>query len=231
MFSEKTNFRISITYNIPMYFWTKQYYLLFIYTHIYRTMVKNKHLHMKCIMITSVWKINKIGKRSEKGFQLYNVLFILFKNMRVQFSSVAQSCLTLSDRMDCSIPGLPIHHQLPELAQTHVHQVSDATQPSHLLSFPSPPAFRLSHHQGLFQWVSSSHQVPKLLAFSFSISPSNEYSRLISYKMDWLDLLAVQGTLKSIRQQFFGINSSAFTFCYSPTFTYILDYWENHSFD
>ena len=71
--------------------------------------------------------------------------------MRVQFSSVAQSCLTLSDHMDCSMPGLPIHHQLPELAQTHVHQVSDATQPSHPLSSPSPPAFRLSHHQGLFQ--------------------------------------------------------------------------------
>ena len=128
-------------------------------------MIKNKHLHMKCIMITSVWKINKIGKRSEKGFQLYNILFILFKNMRVQFSSVAQSCLTLSDHMDCSMPGLPIHHQLPELAQIHVHQVSDATQPSHPLSSPSPPAFS-QHIEHLPPWgvhLSVSH----LFAFSY----------------------------------------------------------------
>jgi len=100
-------------------------------------------------------------------------------------------------------PGLPVHHQLPELAQTHVHQISDAIQPSHPLSSPSPPALNLSQHQGLFQWVSSSHQVAKVLesfSFSFSISPSNEYSGLISFRMDWLDLLAVQGTLKSLLQ-------------------------------
>ena len=83
--------------------------------------------------------------------------------------------------------------------QTHVHQVSDAVQPSHPLSPPSP-AFSLSQHQGLFHWVSSSHQVAKLLEFSFSISPSNEYLGLISFRMDWLDLLAVQGTLKSLLQ-------------------------------
>ena len=80
----------------------------------------------------------------------------------VQFSSVAQSCLTLSDPMDCSTPGFPVHHQLPELAQTHVHWVSDAIQPSHLLSSPSPPIIHLPQHQGLFQWVSS-HQVAKVL--------------------------------------------------------------------
>ena len=72
----------------------------------------------------------------------------------VQFSSVAQSCPTLCDPMDCSTPGLPVHHQLPEFAQTHVHWVGDAIQPSHPLSSPSPPAFSLSQHQGLFQWVS-----------------------------------------------------------------------------
>ena len=76
----------------------------------------------------------------------------------LQLSSVAQSCLTLCDPMDCSTPGLPVHHQLPELAQTHVHQVSDAIQSSHPLSSPSPPAFNLSQHQRLFKWVSS-HQV------------------------------------------------------------------------
>ena len=93
--------------------------------------------------------------------------------------------------MDCSTPGFPVHHQLPELAQTHVHQVSDAIQPSHPLLSPSPPAFNLSEHQGLFQWVSSSHQMAKYWSFSFTISPSNEFSGLISFRIDWFDLLAV----------------------------------------
>ena len=83
----------------------------------------------------------------------------------VQFSSVAQSCLTLCDPMDCSMPGFPVLHQLPKLAQTHSNWVSDAIQPSHPLSSPSPPAFNLSLHQGLFQWVNSSHQVAKVLEF------------------------------------------------------------------
>jgi len=82
-----------------------------------------------------------------------------------QFNSVAQSCPTLCNPMDCSKPGFPVHHLLLELAQTHVHQVGDAIQPSHSLSSPSPPAFNLSQHQGLFQWVSSSHQVTKVLEF------------------------------------------------------------------
>ena len=81
-----------------------------------------------------------------------------------QFSSVAQLCPTLWDRMDCSTPGFPVHHQLPELAQTHVHWVGDAIQPSHPLLSPSPPAFNLSQHQGLFQWVGSSHQTTKASA-------------------------------------------------------------------
>ena len=102
--------------------------------------------------------------------------------------------------MDCSMPGFPVLHHLPELAQTHVHQDGEHSRSSHPLSSPSPPAFSLSQHQGLFKWVSSSHQVPKDWSFSFSISPSNEYSGLISFRMDWLDLLAVQGTLKSLLQ-------------------------------
>ena len=101
--------------------------------------------------------------------------------------------------MDCSMPGFPVHHQLPELAQTHVNQVGDAIQPSHPLLSLSPPALNLSQDQGLFQWVSSSHQV-KYWSFSFSISPSNEYSGLTSFRMDWLALLAVQGTLRSLLQ-------------------------------
>ena len=117
----------------------------------------------------------------------------------VKFSWVAQLCLTVCNPVDCSLPGVPIHHQLLELAQTSVRQVHDAIQPSHPLSSPSPPAFNLSQHQGLFQWVSYSHQVAKYWSFSFSIIPSNEYSGLSSFRMDWLDLLAVQGTFKSLQ--------------------------------
>ena len=117
-----------------------------------------------------------------------------------QFSSVTQLCPTLYNRMDCSTPGFPVHHQLLELAQTHVHQVGDAIQPSHPLSSPSPSAFNLSQHQSIFQGVSSLHQGAKVLEFQLQISPSNEYSGLISFRMDWLDVLAVQGTLKSLLQ-------------------------------
>ena len=114
--------------------------------------------------------------------------------------SVAQLCLTLCNPMDCSMPGFPVHHQLPQLAQTHVHRVSNAITISSSVT-PSPPAFSLSQHQGLFQWVTSLHQVAKVLEFSFSISPSIEYSGLISFRMNWLDLLAVPGILKSLLQQ------------------------------
>ena len=100
--------------------------------------------------------------------------------------------------MDYSMPGLPVHHQLPELTQTHIHQVSDAIQPSHPLSSPSPPAFNLSQHQGLFHESVLHIRRAKYWSFRVSISPSNKYSGLISFRMDWLDLLAVQGTLKSL---------------------------------
>ena len=82
-----------------------------------------------------------------------------------QFSSVTQSCLTLCDPMNCSTPGLPVHHHLPEFTQTHIHLVSDAIQPAHPLSSPSPPAPNPSQHQSLFQWVNSSHEVAKVLEF------------------------------------------------------------------
>ena len=101
-----------------------------------------------------------------------------------QFSSVAQSCLTLCDPMDCSMPGFPVHHQFPELTQTHVPRVSDAIQPSHSLLSPSPPAFNLSQHQGLSNESVLRIRWPKYWSFSFSISPSNEYSGLISFRMD-----------------------------------------------
>jgi len=112
-----------------------------------------------------------------------------------------------------------------------VHWVGDAIQPSQPLPLPSPPTFNISQHQGFFKWVSSSHQVAKVLEFQFQ-HPSNEYSGLISFIMDWLDLPAIHGTLKSSpTPQFKSISSSAFSFLYSPTLTSIHDYWKNHSLD
>ena len=117
------------------------------------------------------------------------------------FSSVQSlSCVQLCDPMDCSTWGLPVHHQLPEFTQTHVHWVGDAIQPSHPLSFlllpPSIfPIIRVFSNESVLciKW-------PKCWSFSFNISPSNEHSSLISFRMDWLDLLAVQGTVKSLLQ-------------------------------
>ena len=102
--------------------------------------------------------------------------------------------------MDCSTPCFPVHLQLPELAQSHVHRVGDAMQPSHPLPFPSPPTFNLSQHQGLSKESVLCIRWPKCWSFSFSISPSKEYSGLISLRIDWLDLFEVQGTLKSLLQ-------------------------------
>ena len=115
------------------------------------------------------------------------------------FSAVTQLSPTLCDPMDCSTTGFPVHHQLPEFTQTHVRWVGDAIQPSHPLS-SSSPAFSLSQHQGLFKWVSSLIRWTKYWRFSFNISSSSEYSGLISFRMDWSDLLAVQGALKSLLQ-------------------------------
>ena len=114
-----------------------------------------------------------------------------------QFSSVTQSYPTIWDSMDCSTPGSPVHHQLPELTQSHVHWIGDVIQPPHPLSSPSPLALNLSHQQSHCKWVSSLHQVAKDWSFSFSTKSFIEYSGLISFRIDWLDLLVVQGTLKS----------------------------------
>ena len=107
---------------------------------------------------------------------------------------------TLCDPTDCSTPGFLVHHQLLELTQTHVHWVGDAVQPSHPLSSPSPPTFDLSQHQGLFKWVSSLHQVAKVLEFQLQHQTFQWISRTDLFRMDWLGLLAVQGTLKSLLQ-------------------------------
>ena len=150
--------------------------------------------------------------------------------------SVARLCLTLCDPMDYSRPGFPVHLRLLELAQTHVHLVGGAIQPSHPLS-PSL-AFSLLQDQDLFQWVSSSYQVAKVLEFqhqhqSFQWIFRTDYlSGLTSFRIDWFDLLAVQGTLKSsATPQFKSINSLALSFLYSPTLTSIHDQWKNYSLD
>ena len=136
--------------------------------------------------------------------------------------SVTQSCLTLCHHMDCSTPGFPVHHQLPELAQTHAHWVGDAIQPSHLLSSPFPPAFNISQHQGLLQGVSSSHQVVKVLEFQLQHQSFSEYSGLISFSIDWFVLLAIQGTDKCLpTPQFKIISSSAAFFIVQRSYPYM----------
>jgi len=135
--------------------------------------------------------------------------------------------------MDCSTPGFPVHHQLSEHAQTHVYWVSDTIQLSHPLSFPSPPAFNLSQHQGLFQCVSSSHQVAKVLKFQLpaSVFPMNIQDWFPLGLTGWISLLS-KGSSRVFsettvqKHQFFGAQ-----LFYSPTVIFIHDYWKNHSFD
>ena len=153
--------------------------------------------------------------------------------MSLQFSSVAQSCPTLCDPMNCSTPGLPVHHHLPEFTQTHVNRVRDAFQPSHPRSSPSLPAPNPSQHQSLFQWVNSSHEVAKVLEpqlqhHSFQRNPR-------------ADLLqnGLVGTPCSLRDsqessptpQFKRVNSLVLSLLHSPTLTSIHDHGKNHSLD
>ena len=118
----------------------------------------------------------------------------------IQFSSVTQSWPTLWDSVNRSMAGLPVHYHLLEFTQIHVQWVGDAMQPSHLLLSPSPPDLNLCQHQCLYKQVALCIRWPKCWSFSCHISPSNENSGLISLRMDWLDLLAVQGTLKNLLQ-------------------------------
>ena len=139
---------------------------------------------------------------------------------------IARSCPTLFNPMNCSMPGFPVNHPLPEPTQTHVHCVSDTIQPYHPLLSPSPPTFNLPIIS-IF-----SNELVLHIRWSEYWSPSDECSGLISFRMDWLDLLAVQETLESSpTPQFESINSLALSFLYSPTLTSIHDYWKNHSFD
>ena len=127
--------------------------------------------------------------------------------------------------MNCSTPGLPVHHQLLEFTQTHVHWVGDAIQPSHPLSSPSPPAVNLSQHQGFFQWVSSSHLVAKVLEFQLQHQSSQDWSPL-----GWTGWIPLQ--YKGLSRVFSNTTvQKHHSFLYSPTLTFIRDYWKNHSFD
>ena len=145
----------------------------------------------------------------------------------VQFSSVAQSCPNLCDPINCSTPGLPVHHQLLEFTQTHVHRVGDSIQPSHPLSSPSPPAPDPSQHQSLFQWVNCSHEVAKVLEFqlqhqSFQWTPRTGVVSPCSPR---------DSQESSPIPQFKSINSLGLSFLHSPTLTSIHDHWKNHSLD
>ena len=135
--------------------------------------------------------------------------------------------------MGCSKPGLPVHHQILEPTQTHIRHIGDAIQPSHPLLSPPPSAFNLSQQQSLSSESVLRIKWPKYWNFSFSISPSSEYSGLISFRMDGSNLLAVQkGSQESSpTPQFKSINSLVLNFLYSPTLISIYDYWKNHSFD
>ena len=150
-----------------------------------------------------------------------------------QFSSVAQSCPTLCDPMNHSMPSLPVHHQLPESTLTHVHWVGDVIQPSHPLSSPSPPALNLSQHQGLFKWVSSSYQVAKVLEFQLQ-HQSFQWTLRTDFPLNGLvgsPCCPRDSPESSPTPQYKSINSSELSFLYSPTLTSIHDYWKNHSLD
>ena len=165
-----------------------------------------------------------------KIFPLLSWISLLY--LSNQFSSVTRLCPTLCDPIDCSTPGLPVYHQLPEFTQIHVHWVGDVIQPSHPLSSPSP-TFNLSQHQGIFKWVSSFHQVAKVLEFQLQ-----HQSFQWTFRTDLLQNGLV-GSLCSPRDsqessptpQFTSVNSSVLSFSYSPTLTSIHDYWKNRSFD
>ena len=140
--------------------------------------------------------------------------------MPLQFSSVAQLCPTLCDSMDCSMPGFPVHHQLPEFTQTHVHRVSDVIQPSHPLSSPSPPPYKLFSIRVFSNESVLRIRWPKYWSFSVSISPSSEYLGLISSRIDWFDRDSQES---SPTPQFKSVNSLVLSFMYVPTVTSVLE--------
>ena len=171
----------------------------------------------------------KMAKRIHKMTK--KCMFNIIKDS-VQFSSISQSCPTLCNPMNCSTPGLPVHHQLPEFTQIHVHRVSDAIQPSHPLWSPSPPA-PIPPSISLFQWVNTSHEAAKVLEFqlqhhSFQRNPRAD---LLQNGLVGSPCSPRDSQESSPTPQFKSINSSALSLLHSPTLTSIHDYWKNHSLD
>ena len=148
-----------------------------------------------------------------------------------QFSSVAQLCLTLCDSMNRSTPGLPVHHQLPEFTQTHIHRVSDGIQPSHPLLSPSPPAPNPSQHQSLVQWVNSSHEVAKVLEFQLQYHSFQRTPRTDLLQNGLVGSPCTPRDSQESSPQFKNINSLALCLPYGPALTSIHDYWKDHSHD
>ena len=171
-------------------------------------------------------------------FSLHSLQQLLFEDStptphKLQFGSVTQSCLTLWDPMNRSTPGLPVHQQHPEFTQTHVHRVSDAIQPSHFLSSPSPPAPNPSQHQSLFQWVNSLHEMAKVLEFQLQHHSlqTNPRADLLQNGLVGSPCSPRDSQESSPTPQFKSINSSALSLFHSPTLTSIHDHRKNHSLD
>ena len=164
------------------------------HTHTEHNIEEYKLSSHKLIILKVKWLIKWTFQEAIKHFHIYS---------REYISSIQFSCSVVSDSLwphGLQHVRPPCPSPTPRVYPNYVHWTSDAIQPSHPLSSPSPPIFSLCQHQGLFKWVNSLHQVAKYWSFSFSTSPSNEYSGLISFRIDWLDLLAVQGILKTILQ-------------------------------
>ena len=184
--------------------------------------MQNKKATFHCHLILAFWTPFRIV-----CLQIYETFYV-----SVQFSSVAQSCLTLCDPMNCSMPGLPVHHQLLEPTQTHVHLIGDAIQPSihchPLLLLPSIfPSIRVFSNESALhiRW-------PKYWSFSFNLNPSNEHSGLISFRMDVGSPCNPRDSRESSPTPHFkSINSPVLSFVYSLTLTSICDHWKNHSLD
>ena len=155
-------------------------------------------LYEQCVLYILEINLLLVTSFANIFFRAPRSLFIFFlKFLLLCCYSVTKSYLPLCDPMDCSTPGFPVLHHLPEFARTHVYWVADAIQASHLLPSPSPPAFSVFQDQSLSQWLALCIRWPKYWSFNFRISPSTEYSGLISFRIDWFDLPALQGTLKT----------------------------------
>ena len=179
-----------------------------------------------------LYPTERLGSMTDTSLDIWDIRNLYGSTQILHFTSVAQSCPTFCESMDCGTPDFPVHHQLPEIIQTHVHCVGKAIQPTHLLS-PSPSTFNISQYQGFFKWVSFSHQVTKILeyqlqhqSFQWIFRTDFHYDGLVGSPCSPRDSVESSPTAK-----FQSINSLALSFLYSPTLISIHDYWKNHNFD